>query len=617
MTAPLTPSLIASRIEALRQALARHALAALVVPSSDPHLSEYLPERWQGRQWASGFTGSVGTLVVTPTFAGVWVDSRYWVQADAELAGTGIATMRMPAASGLAHLDWLAEHLQPGDGVAADAQVLGLGAARALQAALDRCGAHWRGDLDLLDEVWTDRPGLPDAGVYAIDAPTSRATKLANVRTFMTSVRADWHVISTLDDIAWLFNLRGADVPYNPVFVAHALVGMDTATLFVAPGKIDEALRDTLARDGVRVQAYDDVRTVLGEVLHGVLGTGNAHAPRVLLDPKRVTAGLRDALPGHAIVIEHINPTTLAKSRKTAADAEQIRHTMAYDGAALAEFFAWFEQALGREVITELTVDERITAARARQPGFVSPSFGTIAAFNANGAMPHYHATPQSHAVISTAQGIAAEGLLLIDSGGQYHTGTTDITRVVPVGTPSPAQCEDFTRVLKGMIALSRTRFPRGTRSHALDAIARAPIWAGGIDYGHGTGHGVGHFLNVHEGPQSISPNPAPDSHSAMEPGMVTSNEPGIYRPGQWGVRIENLLLNVVANTTTFGEFLAFETLTLCPIDTRCIEPSLLDASERAWLDDYHAEVRQRVMPLLKDEAARAWLVARTTPLSD
>jgi Xaa-Pro aminopeptidase len=282
---------------------------------------------------------------------------------------------------------------------------------------------------------------------------------------------------------------------------------------------------------------------------------------------------------------------------------------MEQDGAALCEFFSWLETALAKgERITELTIDEQITAARARRPGFVSTSFSTIAGFNGNGAMPHYRATEESHAVIE------GNGLLLIDSGGQYLGGTTDITRVVAIGTVNDAQKRDFTLVLKGMIQLTLAHFPRGTKSPLLDSLARAPIWAAGIDYGHGTGHGVGYFLNVHEGPQSISPHSPTDPHTAMEPGMVTSNEPGIYRPGQWGVRIENLLLNMPADATAFGEFLRFETLTLCPIDTRCIDRSLLRDDERAWLNAYHAEVRDRLSPLVSGKAQQ-WLLTATVAI--
>ena len=331
----------------------------------------------------------------------------------------------------------------------------------------------------------------------------------------------------------------------------------------------------------------------------------------LLVDPKRITHGLRARVAPTVKVVEATNPSTLLKSRKTVAEAVFVREAMAEDGAAMCEFYAEFEAALARgEVMTELTVDERLSAARARRPGFVGLSFSTIAGFNANGAMPHYRATPESHATI------AGDGLLLIDSGGQYLGGTTDITRVWPIGSVSAAMRRDYTLVLKGTMNLSRTRFPSGTPGPMLDALARAPLWQEGIDYGHGTGHGVGYFLAVHEGPQSISKT-VPDAQMAMQPGMITSIEPGIYRPGQWGVRIENLVLTVPAGTAEadgFGEFLEFETLTLCPIDTRCIERSLLRDDEVAWLNGYHANVRKRLAPRLGG-AALAWLQERTQPI--
>lgn len=585
------------RIEQAQAALARQGLAAVLVPSSDPHLSEYLPERWQGRQWLSGFTGSMGTLVVARNRAALFADSRYWVQADAELRGSGIELVKIPTGNATMHVDWIAALVKPGEVVGVDGQVLGLAAAQQLRGAVEKAGATLRTDVDLLAEVWPDRPGLPTAPVYehrAPQAPLDRRAKLAQVREAMARHGATHHLVSTVDDIAWLFNLRGADVSYNPVFLAHALIGPDQATLFVAAGKIDAPLASALGADGVKLAPYADAPTALAAL--------PADAA-LLLDPKRVTFGLRESV--RARVVEAINPSTLLKSRKSADEAVHIRRAMAEDGAAMCAFYAWFEAALGRERITELTIDEKLSAERAKRPGFVGLSFPTIAGFNANGAMPHYRATPESHAVVE------GDGLLLIDSGGQYLGGTTDITRVWPIGTPSAAQKRDYTLVLKGTLALSRTRFPRGTLSPMLDAIARAPIWEHGLEYGHGTGHGVGYFLNVHEGPQSIS-KAIPDPAMAMEPGMITSIEPGLYRPGEWGVRIENLVMNVASPVTNaFGEFLEFETLTLCPIDTRCIDRSLLRADEIAWLNGYHAMVRERLAPLVSG-AALAWLNART-----
>jgi Xaa-Pro aminopeptidase len=590
------------RLEAVRDVLRAHRIDALLVPSSDPHLSEYLPGRWQGREWFSGFTGSMGTLVIATNRAALFADSRYWTQAEHELKGSGIDLVKIPTGAATHHIDWLASQVQRDGTVAVDGQVLGLAAGKALQTALDTAGVKLRTDFDALSAAWPQRPALPTATVYAHSAPhapTPRAAKLAQLREAMQRHRATHHFISTVDDIAWITNLRGADVNYNPVFLAHLLIDATTATIFVAAGKVPAALAAELARDGVVISEYAKASQALA-----VLPGGST----LLIDPKRITLGLRQQVPASVAVVEAINPSTLAKSRKTEAEAGFIREAMAEDGAAMCHFYAWLEQALERgERITEITIDEKLSAERAKRRDFMGLSFPVIAGYNANGAMPHYRATPESHAAIE------GNGLLLIDSGGQYLGGTTDITRVWPIGTASAAMKRDYTLVLKGTLALSRARFPRGTLSPMLDALARAPIWAESLDYGHGTGHGVGYFLNVHEGPQSIS-KAVPDATMAMEPGMVTSIEPGLYREGQWGVRIENLVLNVPAPSAGFGEFLAFETLTLCPIDTRCIDMSLMRADEIAWLNTYHATVRERLAPRVSG-AALAWLERRTQAL--
>ena len=511
------------RIAKLREVLTREGIYALLVPSADPHLSEYLPERWQARQWLSGFTGSMGTLVVTLTQAVLFADSRYWVQADVELAGSGIALEKITGNAN-SHVTWLATHVPAGQCVAVDGQVLGLAAAAGLKTALAGAGVQLRTDRDFIDAIWPARPSLPTAAVYAHCAPhaaVTRATKFADVRAAMIQQGATNHFISTVDDIAWITNLRGADVSYNPVFLAHLLLEIDRATLFVADGKIDPALRATLANDGLQLAPYAQIAAALQTLPASAV---------LLLDPKRVTYGLREQVGTQVRVVEAINPSTLLKSRKTAQEAAYIRAAMIEDGAAMCEFYAAFEAALGTSHVTELTVDELLAAARARRPGFVGLSFPTIAGFKANGAMPHYRATKDSHAVIE------GDGMLLIDSGGQYLGGTTDITRVWAIGQVSAAMKRDYTLVLKGTMALSRAKFPRGTLSPMLDALARAPLWDEGLDFGHGTGHGVGYFLNVHEGPQSIS-KAIPEAHMAMEPGMVTSIEPGVYRAGQWGDR--------------------------------------------------------------------------------
>jgi Xaa-Pro aminopeptidase len=616
------PSTIPARLQALRAHMAARGWDAVLLPSSDPHLSEYLPERWQGRAHFSGFTGSSGTLLVSVDRAAVFTDSRYWTQAEAELAGTGVDLVKLDGAFNPACVAWLKDlPTEPGTKaaptLATDGAVMGLAQTQQLQEALRETGWILHTPDDVLDGTWPDRPGLPDAPVREHLPPhacTQRADKLAQVREAMQARGATHHWVATLDDLAWVLNLRGADVEYNPVFLGHLLIGLHDAVLFVGAGKVNDALRDRLAADGVSCQPYENALSELAQLPREAV---------LWLDPKRTTWGLREAVPEGVRVIEAINPSTLAKSRKTDAEAAHIREAMEQDGAAMCAFYAWLEEALGRAHVSELTIDERMTAERARQPGYVSLSFPTIAGFNANGALPHYRATPEAFAVISTPEGLVAQGLLLIDSGAQYLGGTTDITRVWAIGEPTAAQKRDFTLVLQGTLGLSRTRFPLGTLAPMLDAIARAPLWAQGLDFGHGTGHGVGYFLNVHEGPQSIS-KAMPNPDMAMHPGMITSIEPGLYRPGQWGIRIENLVLNVPVQpavpdaepgTPEHGRYLAFETLSLCPIDTRCIDLSLMRPDEVAWLDAYHAEVRRRLLPRVEG-AARDWLLRRTEPLA-
>ncbi|MCO8165833.1 aminopeptidase P family protein [Pseudomonas sp. 21LCFQ010] len=588
----------AQRLASARALMSREGIDAWLVPSADPHLSEYLPGYWQGRQWLCGFNGSVGTLVITHDFAGLWVDSRYWEQAEKELAGSGVELVKLlPGQQG--PLEWLADQAVADSVVAVDGTVLAVASSRALASKLYDRGARLRTDMDLLNELWRDRPALPANPVYEHlppQASESRRDKIERLRKSMLERDADWHFIATLDDIAWLFNLRGSDVSYNPVFICFALIGPNSVTLFVAGDKVSKFVRESLERDGVSLLEYTQIGAALREV------PGDA---RLLLDPAKVTCGLLDYLDAQVSLVEALNPTTLFKAQKNAEDTRHIRRVMEQDGAALCEFFAWLDGVLGREPVSELDIDEQLSLARKRRPGYICPSFATIAGFNGNGAMPHYRASEAAFAQIE------GDGLLLIDSGGQYLGGTTDITRMVPVGRLSAEQKQDCSRVLKGVIALSRAHFPKGILSPLLDAIARAPIWADEVNYGHGTGHGVGYFLNVHEGPQVIAYQAPATPQTAMLPGMITSIEPGTYRPGRWGVRIENLVINQPAGQSEFGEFLRFETLTLCPIDTRCLELGMLSTEEKGWLNAYHAHVNERLSPLLQG-AGLTWLRART-----
>ncbi|WP_394212132.1 aminopeptidase P family protein [Psychrobacter piscatorii] len=602
----MNKQIIQERIDTLRKTLVAQDLTAIIVPSADPHLSEYLPEYWQTRQWLSGFTGSVGTLVVTADFAGLWTDSRYWVHAAEQLEDTGI-TLEKLAPGQPNHIDWLVDHLQEGDSVAVDGNVLSIAEQDRLLNAFDASDITLITERDVLTSVWTDRPALPNAKLYAHDEQflaQSATSKLAAVRAGMKDAGATHHLLSSLDDIAWLTNLRGADVDYNPVFLAHMLIDTDSATLFVDTDKVSEDIAQSLKDSGITLADYSAVQEALSSLTPEDL---------LLLDPSKVAVGTLSKMADDVGFIEQMAPSTLLKSVKSDSDIEHVREAMRQDGAALAEFFSEFEQRLAAgERLSELDVDSMLIEVRSRQPHYVSPSFPTIAGFNENGALPHYRATPEKFSYLDVAEGEG--GLLLIDSGAQYQNGTTDITRVVGIGQVTAEHKRDFTTVLKAHIALARAYFPDGIASPLIDAICRAPLWQAQMDYGHGTGHGVGYFLNVHEGPQVIAYSASTPKERAMKVGMISSNEPGLYREGKWGIRIENLVVNTpVANPTEteFGQFLHFETITYCPIDTRLIEPSLLDQTEIDWLNSYHSQVYAELNDRVEG-AALEWLTERT-----
>ena len=475
---------------------------------------------------------------------------------------------------------------------------------RQIERRLSETNAILRTDLDLPGEVWADRPTLLQAPVIEHQpayVSVSRADKFTRLRNAMRKLGATHHLLSSLDDIAWLTNLRGSDVECNPVFLAHLLVETrGRATLFVQRAKLGDALVAALAADGIEIVDYASITSALNE-----LGA----ADTLLLDGSRIVDAIGAAIPPVVHRIEAANPSTAFKARKNAAELDHIREVMRCDGAALVCAFRRLEQRLAAGMtLTELDVDKLLYQERSNQPGYQGESFATIAGYQANGALPHYRATPQSH---STLQNM---GLLLIDSGGQYLGGTTDITRILALGPTTGEQRRDATLVMKGMIALSRARFPKGASGPQLDALARAPLWASGMDYGHGTGHGVGYFLNVHEGPHGIRPPVSGGALVPLEPGMISSIEPGLYKPGRHGIRHENLAVVTEAEQTEFGEFYAFETLTLCPFDRRALEIGLLNPEERAWLDDYHAGVRAALSPLLEGSDLE-WLNRNCAPL--
>ncbi|MDK4688989.1 aminopeptidase P family protein [Kingella negevensis] len=587
----------------LRAQMRQHQIAALIIPTADPHLSEYLPHHWQARDYFSGFTGSAGVLVVQPESAQLWTDFRYWEQAEAELSGSGITLEEQQ--NGRNHIAALAQTLPENARVAIASDMLSLAEQRHIQAAFADKNITLCCDYDIAAEVWGEqRPALPTAPVFAQKAqfvPQTAAEKLNHVREKMRENGAQWHLISALDDIAWLTNLRGNDIEYNPVFLSHLLIGENGATLFVSPDKISADIQAALNAAQIQVAPYESVAEALAE-LSGCL----------MFDPNKIAVSTVFRLPENVKIVEKSNPSSQFKAEKCATEVANIRTAMLQDGIALCGFFADFEARLANgDDFNEYDINAMLLKHRSQREHFVSESFGTIAGFNANGSMPHYSAP------VSGSLKIAGDGLLLIDSGAQYHSGTTDITRVVPVGKPSAAQIHDFTLVLKAHIALAQAVFPEGIMSPMLDAICRQPMWQAQCDFGHGTGHGVGYFLNVHEGPQRISYHAQSKPEHALREGMLTSNEPGLYRPNQWGIRIENLVVAQRVSQpeeTAFGKFLCFETVTLCPIDTRLVDVSLLNENERGWLNGYHAKVREAILPFV-DGAAKDWLVARTVAI--
>jgi Xaa-Pro aminopeptidase len=595
---------VPDRLAALRSTMRRHGVDALFIPAADPHFSEYLPAHWQARQWYSGFDGSAGSLVVTADEAALWTDSRYFAQAEQQLAGSGIALVKQGLPDSVEQVGWVQARLGAGQILAVAGDSIALSAQRRLHDALRAHGVTLRIDLDLAGEAWSGRPPLPAAPVVAHDpkyVDQARAGKLSQLREAMRAQGARWHLVSSLDDIAWLLNLRGSDVECNPVFLAHLLVDdAAQATLFVGAGKIAEDTQAALATDGLALADY----AAIGPALQAL-----AAPTSILFDAARVASAIATCIPAHVRRIEAPNPSTARKAIKSPVEIDHIRQVMRHDGAALVRAFCRLEQRLAAGTATsELDVDTLLHEERARQPAWVGESFATIAAYQASAALPHYRATPGRH------RQLQRRGLLLVDSGGQYLGGTTDITRVLALGETTSEQRRDATIVLKGMIALSRAHFPQGASGPQLDALARAPLWEWGLDYGHGTGHGVGYFLNVHEGPHGIRP-PRPGVDLVpLQEGMITSIEPGLYKPGRHGIRHENLAVVVPVQRTEFGAFLAFETLTLCPFDRRALEPDLLDPGERAWLNDYHMSVRAALTPLLEGDAL-GWLDAHCAPL--
>lgn len=586
---------VQERIAALRELMQQHKIDAWITPSADPHQSEYVAERWKTRAWISGFTGSAGTVVITQNQAGLWTDSRYYLQADRELAGAGIALFKIGQPDVPSYNDWLAQELPEHAAIGFDGQVFSAAQGEQLQKAVSAKHMQLVYQQDLIAQIWQDRPAMPAKPVMVLElefAGESRASKFARMRERLQKAGSDAHFISALDDIAWMFNIRGGDVEYNPVTIAYAYISQDEARLFIDSAKLSAEVQAALRRDGVAFSEYEEVGVFLQRLPQGT---------SVLIDPEKTSLTIKNTLSQHCTVKEEQNIAFTLKAQKNETELQGIRHAHVRDGAAMVKWLYWLDEHLGKEEYTEYTVVDSLRDLRSQQQHFQGLSFHPIAGYQANAAFCHYRPEPE------TALNIQPEGILLVDSGGQYLDGTTDITRTIALSAPTAQQKQDFTLVLKGNIALSRAKFPKGTTGAQLDILARQALWNHGRNYGHGTGHGIGHFLNVHEGPQRIHVN----NYVPLELGMVCSNEPGLYRTDQYGIRIENIIVVVPAEKTEFDTFYQFETVTLCPIDLDLIEASLLSQAEAAWLNAYHQRVYAALSPFLT-EAERAWLGRET-----
>lgn len=603
---------IAQRIDALREELRGENLFAFIFPSTDPHQSEYTADHWKGREWISGFNGSAGTAVVTLHSAALWTDSRYFIAAAQQLEGTEFQLMRERIDGTPTIAEWLGQECGPGAEVALDGMCSSASAVKELIDELRKQGGiTLRTNFDVLQRIWTDRPAIPMAPIVPQPleyAGEDVASKLMRIRQALRQVHADGMLMASLDDIAWTLNLRGSDVHCNPVFVSYLLISTRSATLFVDEAKLTPAARQHLQQYGIATASYDAVKD------------GLRHYPdyNILADPDEVSDTLMHAIKSgkngqlsplnsqFLNLISHPSPVPAMKAVKTEAEQQGFRQAMIRDGVALVRFLRWLKPAIAAGGQTEMSIDRKLTALRAEQPLYQGLSFDTIAAYQAHGAIVHYEATPDTDAPLRP------EGLLLLDSGAQYIDGTTDITRTIALGPVTDRQRHIYTLVLKGHIQLQLLRFPDGASGTQLDAIARSPLWHEGLNFLHGTGHGVGAYLNVHEGPHQIRMEyrPAP-----LHAGMTVTDEPGIYIEGQFGVRIENVLLTQPWRETDFGRFLQFETLTLCPIDTAPLDISLLTPEELRWLNDYHQLVYDRLAPHL-DAPDRDWLCSATAPIA-
>lgn len=586
---------IKNRLTLLRKFLQSKKLQAFVIPSSDIHQSEYPADRWKCREWISGFTGSAGTMVVTLNKAGLWTDSRYFLQAEKELEGTGIILFKEKLFETPSISDWLTSELTEGNIVGIDGDIYSARDAIRLKNMLDTKHIGLDTTYEPFSHIWDNRPPIPKNSAYQLSeniTGKSISDKFAAINAELKKKGATGLFVASLDTTAWIFNMRGNDVEYNPVFVSFAYISERESVLFIDPDKINPEIADNLRKEGVTIAHYKQVGIYLNRL----------NGETICLQGDKVPYSLYNVVKRNNQIFDCISPADWLKSMKNETELSGFRQAMVKDGVALVKFLRWLEKAVPKGKVTENTISEKLVEFRSQQLGFVGESFGTIAGYQENGAIVHYHADKNS------CKKINSEGFLLIDSGAQYFDGTTDITRTIALGKLTPEMIQDYTSVLKGHIALASIAFPKGTRGSQIDVLARQFLWKSGANYLHGTGHGIGHFLNVHEGPQSIRMEENPVK---LQAGMVLSNEPGIYRDKKYGIRIENLMAVESAFTTECGEFLKFETLTLCPIDLNGIDQSLLSLEEKKWLNNYHHKVFEQITPFLDSEEAN-WLKEKT-----
>ncbi|WP_300700074.1 aminopeptidase P family protein [Bacteroides sp.] len=582
---------VRQRIDALRALFENEGIDAFIIPSTDPHLSEYVAPHWQSREWISGFTGSAGTVVVTREKAGLWTDSRYFLQADQQLAGSGIDLHKEMLPETPSISAFLSENLKAGQVVGIDGKVFSTEEARQLQDKLEKNGIIVTSISDPIAKIWADRPPMPEASAYIYEtkyAGKSCPEKLTDIRKEMKKDGAEALLISTLDEIAWALNIRGNDVHCNPMVVSYLLITEQDTHFFIQPQKVTGELSAYLKEVEVAIHSYEDIEYFLENLM----------IDNIMLNPLKTNFAIYSAICPDCEIIEKASPLALLKAIRNEQEIAGIHAAMQRDGVALVKFLIWLEKAVPAGQETEISINKKLHEFRAAQPLYMGESFDTIAGYKEHGAIVHYEATPE------TDVHLQPKGFLLLDSGAQYLDGTTDITRTIALGELSEEEKTDYTLILKGHIDLAMAVFPVGTRGAQLDVLARMPIWKHHMNFLHGTGHGVGHFLSVHEGPQSIRMNENPIS---LQPGMVTSNEPGVYKAGSHGVRTENLMLTVPAGEGMFGNYLKFETITLCPICKKGIIKEMLSEEEINWLNDYHQHIYEKLSPDLNKEE-QEWL---------